>query len=142
MEKNLWSESKSAEFDRRISEIHEFREHGREDDMNIRHQEFRAMTDVFLGPDYDQEKLREIEVLQVELQDVDAWLFARYERGAMNARRYVEMLNEFASMIFHRCEEILGERGFEQLFGAPLSERQWHLDEKTFLEAHSHRKHH
>jgi hypothetical protein len=144
MEKNLWSEYKILEFDRRISEIHrpgmQFPELRREDDMSIRHQEFQAMADVFLGADYDKEKLRQVEGLQFELRDVDAWLFTRYDRGDMNAMDYVGMLNEFASIIFEQCEKILGEHGFEQFFGAPLSERQWLLDERTFLEAHS--KHH
>jgi hypothetical protein len=134
----------NVEFERRISEIHgldrQETERGRDGgvDVSIRQQEFRAMTETFLGPNYDQEKLQKVEFLQEELHEMDSALFRKYESGRIDAALYVDLLNVFADWCFSKCERVLGDRDFEELFGAPFSERLWQLDQKAFAEAHPH----
>jgi hypothetical protein len=134
---------KNLEFDRRISEIHGFAPeksewvHDGGTDMDIRHEEFRAMTDTFLGPNYDPEKLQQVEALQIELQQEQSRLLLMYERGTITPEAYVDVFNSCADWHFQKCEEILGQHDFAELFGAPASEHLWRLDTEMFLEAQS-----
>jgi hypothetical protein len=77
------------EFDERIAAIH----FGTRTDSansgatmaNVRHEEFRAMTDVFLGPDYDQQKIDRVEQLQIGLQQRQAELVQKLEQQNITA---------------------------------------------------------
>lgn len=130
------------EFDRRIASIHGLDSQvsdGRnigEDDMDIRHAEFRAMADVFLGNDFDRSKLAQVESLQLALHERQAELYQQYETGELDPEQYVESYNSLLRVTFAKCETILGFEHFQKLFGAPRSELAGFIDKQAFLQAH------
>lgn len=106
--------------------------------MDIRHEEFKAMTDVFLSPNYNRNKLEQVERLQVSLREGQMKLFRDFQEKTITADDYVDSLNALADQVFAECERILGTQDFEELFGAPASERLWHLDKNAFLNSQRH----
>ncbi|HEV8714702.1 MAG TPA: hypothetical protein VGX03_17965 [Candidatus Binatia bacterium] len=134
--------SLEEEFDRRIAVIHGFGDpHASgyttgESPMDIRHAEFQAMADVFLGEDFNQTKLRQVEDLQIALHARQAELYRLYETKAIRPEDYVQSFNVLLEETFRKCEEILGQEDFLKLFGAPRSQLAGFIDKETFLNAH------
>ena len=106
------------EFDKRIAALHGGTG---ESPMDIRHAEFQIMADVFLGEDFDQTKLRQVEELQVALHLKQGELVQRYEAGKIRAEDYVQSINALLEETFRQCETILGQEDFLKLFGTTRS---------------------
>ena len=104
--------------------------------MDMRHAEFQAMAEAFLGKDYDSAKLEEVEDLQVNLRRQQALLLQRYESGELAPETYVDSVNDLLASTLERCEQILGRTDFEKLFGASPSELAGFIDKETFLSTH------
>jgi hypothetical protein len=126
---------KEQEFDTRIAEIHAPRRAG--GIMNARHEEFKAMTDVFLGPNYNDASLQKVEQLQIELHGAQADLFKKYQSGALSPGDYVDAVNALLVNTFQMCERILGPTDFQKLFGVSPGVRAGLIDKATFLSSHS-----
>lgn len=130
------------EFDRRLATIHglENMNPGRTKrsapPTDVRHAEFEAMTDVFLGPDFDRGKLERVERLQVSLLDRHAELFRQHENGEMSSGKCVDSLNRATNDVFAEIEGILGPDGFLKLFGVPRHEAAAWFDEESFQLKH------
>jgi hypothetical protein len=120
-------------FDERIALIDQ-RESVGESDMDIRHEEFQAMANVFLGPDYSKEKLARIEELQAKLHEDQSRLYSEYERHSINATQYVDASNDLLDGISAMCEQILGANDFEALFGSARAELSGFIDKDAFLQ--------
>lgn len=133
--------SQEHEFYKRINEIHGLdnplgeRSNIEESTMDIRHAEFQAMADVFLGSDFDRSKLRLVESLQAALHDQQTELYGRYETEELDAETYVESFNSLLKDTFAGCEAILGAESFLKLFGVPRSELAGFIDKDAFLES-------
>jgi hypothetical protein len=134
--------SLELEFDKRIAAIHGLyylnsgdRKRG-DDAMDIRHAEFQAMADVFLGKGFDGSKLKQVEELQIALHKEQRKLYEDYEAERLEPGDYVRSFNALLDETFLKCEEILGQESFLQLFGAPRSELAGFIDQETFLQAH------
>lgn len=133
------------EFERRIAAIHGL------DNPNpaprkvkeipdIRHLEFQAMVDVFLGADFDPTQVKEIEDLQIALDKQQAGLYTQYEAERLAPEEYVDRVNAAIAETFEKCEHILGRENFLKLFQAPQSECAAFIDKEAFLKAHQARR--
>jgi hypothetical protein len=126
---------KEQEFDTRIAEIHSLRHAG--GTMNARHEEFKAMTDVFLGPNYNDNSLQMVEQLQIELHRAQAVLVNKYQSGELSPSDYVDAVNALSVDTFRMCEKILGPMDFQKLFGVSPGVQAGLIDKATFLNSHS-----
>jgi hypothetical protein len=121
-----------AFFDSRIAAIHGRGDKGG-DVMDVRHEEFMAMTEAFLGPDYDSSKLAEVESQQLALQSAQAELAAALASNRIGPNQYLERVNSVHAEIAERCESILGPEDFQKLFGVPASQIGPYIDKETFM---------
>lgn len=135
--------SLEEEFARRIAAIHGLGEPNAtssrptgENPVDIRHAEFQAMADVFLGKDFDQTKLKQVEDLQITLYSKRVELYRSYESGKMEPEEYVRSFNVLLEETFKKCEDILGQENFLKLFHAPRNQLAGFIDEEIFLAAH------
>ena len=130
------------EFDKRIAAIHgldHVRVGGRQiggNTMDVRQAEFQAMADVFLGENFDQAKLKQVEDLQITLHNEQATLYQRYEAQEIGPDEYVELFNAMLVETFDKCEDVLGPENFIKLFGVPRSELAGFMDKEAFRQAH------
>jgi hypothetical protein len=108
--------------------------------MDIRHAEFQARANVFLGDEFDAGKLWLVESLQTALHDQQAKLFGQFEARELDLEDYVESFNSLLGDTFAACEAILGTDNFVKLFGAPRSELDGFIDRDAFLKAHENRQ--
>ncbi len=105
---------------------------------DIRHEEFEAMADVFLGEDYDKARLHQVEDLQIVLHQQQNVLCSRYERGELDPESYVDAFNSLLDATFADCERILGAEDFQRLFGTTRESLGGFIDKDIFLTAHRH----
>jgi DNA-directed RNA polymerase specialized sigma24 family protein len=128
------------EFRNRISKIHgldgstsnvQIRPDPTFDD--IRHAEFQAMADVFLGADFDPVKLKQVEDLQVALHQRQAELAQVREKLTMSDEEYLFGLKSSIEETFRLFEGILGTEAFCKLFGGPSQASSGLIDEAKFL---------
>jgi len=121
-------------FDMRIAQIHGLNRAGGSN-MDIRHEEFMAMADAFLGPDYDKGKLQQVEQLQLELHAHQARLAADFQSRQLDEQAFVDESNRLSAFIAARCEAILGAADFHKLFGAAAADLNSYIDANAFLQA-------
>lgn len=119
-------------FDLRIAAIHGFGGEGG-NVMDVRHEEFMAMADAYLGPRFDREKLAQVESLQLALREAQASLYRELDACEIERARYVDEVNKVHVAIALQCEAILGPSDFVKLFGMIPSEIGGHLDREVFL---------
>lgn len=100
--------------------------------MDVRHAEFGAMADVFLGVDYDPVKLRQVEDLQVALHQRQAELSRRHDQGEISDEEYVDAANAAINDTFRECQTILGPEDFCKLFGSSPNEGVGLIDRAAF----------
>jgi hypothetical protein len=130
-------------FDERIASIHGLREPGlslanvqsgeEPDPVDIRHAEFEAMADCFLGAGYDPEKRKLVENYQIDLHRQQAELYARLQAGELAAEEYLNQSNALIEGTFENCEVVLGPENFRKLFGAERHELTGMIDREIFL---------
>lgn len=106
-----------------------------DESMDTRHAEFQAMTEVFLGRDYDRAKLEQVENLQILLREQQATLLRLYEAQKLSPEKYVDSVNALLANTFAKCEKILGKKDFVKLFRAPRHELGMFIDKQVFLES-------
>jgi hypothetical protein len=129
-------DGKWSEFSQRIAEIHSSL--GPDDDRSseeLRHAELQALADAALERDYDQEKLRKVFALNDRFNAERERLAESLRVGAMTREQYLAEFAERSRRIAARCEDILGARDFEALFGIPASEAGEIVDSEVFLGA-------
>jgi hypothetical protein len=102
--------------------------------IDVRHAEFKAMTDVFLGEDFDPVKLQQVEDLQVEAHRNQAALARRHERHELSDDEYIAAANASSETAFRRCESILGAETCSKLFGVSVDEVIGLIDRTAFLD--------
>lgn len=102
--------------------------------MDVRHEEFVAMTEAFLGPDYDEEKLAQVESEQLVLQQTQARLADDLAKQRIGPSEYLNQVNKVHAKSAQRCESILGAEDFQKLFGVPASEIGPYIDQEVFMQ--------
>ena len=132
---------RELEYRKRIAAIHglDGQEVDDQDPVYIRHAEFQAMADVFLGEDYDQAKLGEVEKLQIVLHQKQTELYKNYEAQEIGPKAYVDSVNGLIGTTFREIEAILGQADFEALFGMRRLQMACMINKKRFLRDHRER---
>jgi hypothetical protein len=102
--------------------------------MDVRHEEFVAMADAFLGPDFDRAKLAQVELLQLALHEGQASLCEELDSNRTDGARYVEEANMLHVRIAAQCEAVLGPADFLRLLGVSPAEINNHINKEIFLE--------
>jgi hypothetical protein len=121
------------EFDQRMAAIHALGQPaGKAVTADVRHEEFSAMFDAFLGKQYDAAKRKQVEDLQVALHQQDVELQQRLQVGELNAEQYVDASNAVMEETARKCEAILGPADFEKLFGATRAELTGMIEGEAF----------
>ena len=70
--------------------------------MNVRHEEFIAMADAFLGQHFDRTKLAKVELLPLALHDAQAGLANDLDSHRIDRSRYVDEVNKLHADIAQR----------------------------------------
>lgn len=126
-----------SQFEKCLAEIHGLSKptdhKAEEHSTDIRHAEFQAMADAFLGKGYDPTKLQRVEELQIALHKQQAELYRKYEDAKLIPEEYVDSVNNTIAATFLKYEKLLGKEDFLRLFGAPLSELSGLIDKEIFL---------
>ena len=99
----------------------------------IRHNEFQALTEAFLGKHYDQEKLRLVEQEQTNLDDLRSQLIKKYKSKKLTPEDYVDQVNRLILETFKKIEKILGAKDFLKLFAADPEHAGGYIDKDLFL---------
>ena len=129
-------DSKKRDFERRIAYIHGLARPGVSEKkalVDIRHAEFQAMADAFLGPNFDRLKVERVEALQVKMRTEQSKLHGEFLGGGLTPEQYFDALDSLFRSTFYNCELILGKRAFARLFGEPAAYLGI-LDKNTFLQ--------
>jgi hypothetical protein len=132
------SKSKDARLSRRVLGIYSqprvFERLGSDENaLALGREEFRALTDTYLGEDYDQAKVAEVARLQQAMQLEQRTLARRFESGELDAETYLSSLNDLITRTFAQSEKVLGRADFAKLFGLPAAEAGNLVDRETFL---------
>lgn len=122
--------SPDDEYERRVLAIHG------DGGIDIRHEEFAAMADVYLGAGFDKAKLVEIETLQVLLHAEQEALVAGLSAKSISLDQFVDACNKLAQDFATRCEQVLGKADFNKLFGIERGDAGALIDKDIFLAAH------
>ena len=107
--------------------------------MDTRQAEMLAMFRTFLGVDYDRQIVHQVLSLQGSLHNFQSRLYSQYELGAISPESYVQQFNEAAQAGFARCEQLLGPKDFERLFGSSLADTGGLIELDQFLLSQSDR---
>jgi upstream activation factor subunit UAF30 len=118
-----------SEFARRLAEVHS----NNGTDKDVRHEELQAMFDTFLGDDFDANRRKRVEQLQIHLFQQQARLERALTAKRISAEKYVDSFNNLLAGTFRECEKALGTRDFAQLFGAPTDRLGGYIDKAAFL---------
>jgi len=102
--------------------------------MDVRHEEFMAMAEAFLGPGYDPYKLAQVEQLQLELHAMQGNLANALQEQTLDRHAYIEESNRLCANIATRCEAVLGAADFFKLFGASPADLNSFIDADAFLQ--------
>lgn len=108
--------NKEKEFARRINEIHFPQNAFNNEEKDIRHEEFQAMVDVFLGKNYDKAKLAAVEQLQIEMHQEQAILGQKFMKGEIGRQEFLDATQKMMEKYFKGQEQILGVKDFKKLF--------------------------
>ena len=101
--------------------------------MDTQTQELRAMFASFLGEDYDEKKISQVELLQLHLRGAQARLVRQLDEREIKPGTYVDMFNDLLAACFLQIEQVLGQNDFEQLFGGSREEQGGFIDRQEFL---------
>ena len=133
---------RQQDFDDRIAEIYALgnldpRDGGLAVTEDTRRAEFRAMAGAFLGDDYDQATLKQVEALQHSIDERRSRLIGQLERAEIGPEEYLDSFNASAAEMFAAIEEILGPGDFVKLFRVPRAEMGDVIDRQVFLQEQS-----
>ncbi len=128
-----------SDFDRRIRELNRLLPPDRDRSAIETHSlaqrgaEIKAMSDAYLGEDYDQSKIARVIELQARLRTAQERLGELLDEGHINREKYLEMFTTCLEDVFERCERALGPRDFEILFGCSREEATGFIEPEAFL---------
>lgn len=116
--------SKSARLSKRIEEIYAAHREAlnptEQEDLEIGKQEVFALFGAQLGDDYDPKKVNQVADLHRRLQEARLYLGRELESGRISREHFLKVFNELMTPTFERCQEILGKKDFERLFGGSV----------------------
>jgi hypothetical protein len=129
--------SKSAQLSKRIEEIYaahpEALNPTEQEDLEIGKREMLALFGAQLGDDYDPKKVSQVADLHRRLQEARLYLGRELESGRISREHFFKVFNELMTLTFERCQEILGKKDFERLFGGPVDQVRNLIEPSIFL---------
>ena len=99
----------------------------------LRRAELKTLADAFLGEDYDIGKLEKVIALQDRIFVERERLAESLSDGRISREEYLREFGERIDRIASRCEDILGRRDFEALFGVRPADMKKTIDREIFL---------
>jgi hypothetical protein len=131
------SANKTIKLSKRIEEI--FAAHPEalnpteQEDLEIAKREMLQLFSAQLGNDYAGKKVEEVTDLHRNLQEARLYLGRELESGSISKEHFFQEFNEVMSLTFQRCQEILGEKDFERLFGGSIDKVEHLIEPSIFL---------
>lgn len=101
--------------------------------IDMRRATLVAMADVFIGPDFDFDKIDAMERLQTALDQRMVELYRQLECEQIRAGEYVDAANDQISQFSRNCEQLIGSEDFRKLFDVSAAELTHLIDKDTFL---------
>jgi len=131
------SDNKSIQLSKRIEEVYaahpEALNPTEQEDLEIGKQEMLALFGAHLGDAYDRKKVNQIADLHRRLQEARLYLGRELESGRISREHFLKVFNELLTLTFERCQEILGKRDFERLFGGSVDQVRNLIEPSIFL---------
>ena len=131
------SVNKSVQLSKRIEEIYaahpEALNPTEQEDLEIGKQEMLALFGAHLGDAYDRKKVNQVADLHRRLQEARLYLGRELESGRIAREHFLKVFNELLTLTFERCQEILGKRDFERLFGGSVDQVRNLVEPSIFL---------
>jgi hypothetical protein len=131
------SVNKNAQLSKRLEEVYaahpEALNPAEQEDLEISKQEMLALFGAHLGDAYDRKKVNQVADLHRRLQEARLYLGRELESGRISREHFLKVFNELLTLTFERCQEILGKRDFERLFGASVDQVRNLIEPSIFL---------
>jgi hypothetical protein len=131
------SANKSAQLTKRIEEIYaahpEALNPTEQEDLEIGQREMLALFGAQLGDEYDRKKVNQVADLHRRLQEARVYLGRELESGRISREHFLKLFNELMTLTFERCQEILGKKDFERLFGGSVDQVRNLIEPSIFL---------
>ncbi len=129
--------NKSVQLSKRIEEVYaahpEALNPTEQEDLEIGKQEMLALFGAQLGTAYDRKKVSQVADLHRRLQEARLYLGRELESGRILQEHFLKVFNELLTLTFERCQEILGKRDFERLFGGSVDQVRNLIEPSIFL---------
>jgi hypothetical protein len=131
------SSSKNAQLFKRIEEIYaahpEALNPTEQEDLEIGKREMLALFSTQLGDEYDRKRVNQVTDLHRRLQEARLYLGRELESRRISKEHFLRVFNELMTLTFERCQEILGKRDFERLFGGSVDQVRHLVEPSIFL---------
>ncbi len=129
--------NKSVQLSKRIEEVYaahpEALNPTEQEDLEVGRQEMLALFGAQLGDAYDRKKVSQVADLHRRLQEARLYLGRELESGRISQEHFLKVFNELLTLTFERCQEILGKRDFERLFGGSVDQVRNLIEPSIFL---------
>jgi len=130
-------DKKSARLSKRIEEIYaahpEALNPSEQEDLEIGRRELLALFGAQLGAEYNPKKVNQVTDLHRGLQEARLYLGRELATGRISREHFLKIFNELMSLTFERCQEILGKKDFERLFGGSVDQVRHLIEPSIFL---------
>jgi len=130
-------DKKSARLSKRIEEIYaahpEALNPSEQEDLEIGRRELLALFGAQLGAEYNPKKVNQVTDLHRGLQEARLYLGRELATGRISREHFLKIFNELMSLTFERCQEILGKKDFERLFGGSVDQVRHLIEPAIFL---------
>ena len=129
--------NKTAQLSKRLEEVYathpEALNPTEQEDLEISKREMLALFGAQLGDEYDRKKVSQVVDLHQRLQEARLYLGRELEGGRISRENFLRLFNDLMALTFERCQEILGKKDFERLFGGSVDQVRNVIEPSIFL---------
>jgi len=129
--------NKTAQLSKRLEEVYathpEALNPTEQEDLEISKREMLALFGAQLGDEYDRKKVSQVVDLHQRLQEARLYLGRELEGGRISRENFLRFFNDLMALTFERCQEILGKKDFERLFGGSVDQVRNVIEPSIFL---------
>ena len=129
--------NKTAQLSKRLEEVYathpEALNPTEQEDLEISKREMLALFGAQLGDEYDRKKVSQVVDLHQRLQEARLYLGRELEGGRISRENFLRLFNDLMALTFERCQEILGKKDFERLFGGSVNQVRNVIEPSIFL---------
>jgi hypothetical protein len=131
------SVNKSAQLYKRLEEVYAAHPEAlnpiEQEDLEISKREMLALFGAQLGDEYDRKKVNQVVDLHQRLQEARLYLGRELEGARISRENFLRLFNDLVTLTFERCQEILGKKDFERLFGGSVDQVRHLIEPSIFL---------